>query len=116
MTKRLKRDADVQNRDIDSPNSGSYDPGPIEEGETDYPTAELWEAQSATYDLAVEEFPDGPYGAATNASRLGKSSDWLPGQAVSGRYRDANMIRSDRHVALHEPESDAPENTLESEN
>lgn len=103
-------------REVDSPNSGAYNPGPIQEAESDYPTAEVWEAQSTTYDLALEEFPDGPYGATTDAKHLGKSSDWLSGQAVSGRFRDSNLIRSDRRTALEEDEQDGPQGTIEAEN
>lgn len=98
---------------IASPNSGAYAPGPIKEGETDFPSAELWEVQSSRLDLAIEEFPEGPYGATTNEERLGKVSPWEPGQAVSGRFRDSNMIRSDRRVAVDEPNFKQPPGTVE---
>jgi len=91
---------------VSSPNSGAYDPGPVDQGETDYPTADVAAAQAATYDLAVEEFPEGPYGATTDERRLGKTSPWLPGQMVSGRFRDTNMITSDRHTAPYEQDGD----------
>ncbi|AEJ43879.1 hypothetical protein [Alicyclobacillus acidocaldarius] len=91
---------------ISSSNSGAYDPGPVDQGETDYPTADVAAAQAATYDLAVEEFPEGPYGAATDERCLGKTSPWLPGQMVSGRFRDTNMITSDRHTAPYEQDGD----------
>ncbi|GLG00885.1 hypothetical protein Alches_09240 [Alicyclobacillus hesperidum subsp. aegles] len=103
----MTRRVDPNLREVDvSPNSGAYDPGPLDEGVTDYPTAELWQAQATTYDLAVEEFPEGPYGAATNEKRLGKTSPWLEGQMVSGRFRDSNLIRSDRLSAAHESDTD----------
>ncbi|GMA55957.1 hypothetical protein C7445_10543 [Alicyclobacillus sacchari] len=103
----MERRIDRNVRDVDvSSNSGAYDPGPLDEGASDYPTAELWQAQATTYDLAVEEFPEGPYGAATNEKRLGKTSPWLDGQMVSGRFRDSNPIRSDRHTAPHESDAD----------
>lgn len=104
------------NKAIESSNSGGYDPGPVGEQENDFPTAELWGVQSHLYDLAVEEFAEGPYGAAHNESRLGKVSEWKPGQAVSGRFRDANMIDSDRRTAIHEDESTQSPRTLEEQN
>ncbi|WP_062308052.1 hypothetical protein [Alicyclobacillus sendaiensis] len=91
---------------VASPNSGAYDPGPVDQGETDYPTADVAAAQASTYDLAVEEFPEGPYGATTNERRPGKTSRWLDGQMVSGRFRDTNMITSDRHTAPYEQKGD----------
>lgn len=102
-----------QSRIIESPNSGGYNPGPIDEGENDFPNAELWPVQSHVYDLAVEEFAEGPYGAAHDEEKLGKVSEWKPGQAVSGRFRDTNMIRSDRTVALDEPDFEEPPGTME---
>ncbi|GEO25871.1 hypothetical protein AAC03nite_16560 [Alicyclobacillus acidoterrestris] len=101
---------------VESPNSGSYNPGPIKNGENDFPNAELWEVQSRDDDLAVEEFAEGPYGAAFNAPKLGKVSDWKPGQAVTGRFRDANMIHSDRHSATEEQDFTDKPGTLDGEN
>ncbi|WP_028776822.1 hypothetical protein [Shimazuella kribbensis] len=34
-------------------------------------------------EMALEEFPEGPYGAAHNEEKLGKNSPWLPGQHTS---------------------------------
>ncbi|GMA60530.1 hypothetical protein NZD89_12990 [Alicyclobacillus fastidiosus] len=105
-----------QSEVVESPNSGSYNPGPIKSGENDFPNAELWEVQSRDYDLAVEEFAEGPYGAAHNETRLGKVSEWKPGQAVTGRFRDANMIHSDRRSATEEDHFEDPPGTLEGQN
>lgn len=102
-------------RVVNSKNSGAYDPGPIKERENDYPNAELWQVQSHMYDLAIEEFPEGPYGAASDEVFLGKVSEWEPGQAVSGRFRDSNMIRSDRHVATAEDDFTEPPGTTEAQ-
>lgn len=103
------------NRDAgrDSP-SGAYRPGPV--NETGMPTSELAIVQANRNDLALEEFTEGPYGAATDAPRLGKTSPWRPGQMYSPRFRDANPIDSDRTVPLQEPPADAREGTIEAEN
>lgn len=100
---------------VDSPNSGGYDPGPSTQ-HNGYPTQELWQVESMRNDLAIEEFSEGPYGAATNESHLGKTSEWKDGQAVSGRFRDNNLISSDRRTALKEPPFDAPRGSIDGEN
>lgn len=100
---------------IDSPNSGGYNPGPVT-GDNGFPNDELWQVQSQGYDLAIEEFAEGPYGAAHNAERLGKTSEWKDGQAYLGRFRDTNMIRSDRRTALEQPEFDADRGSIEGQN
>ncbi|MFD1674914.1 hypothetical protein [Alicyclobacillus fodiniaquatilis] len=102
MKEKQKKLNATQDNLLESPNSGAYNPGPVKAGDNDYPTAELAGVQQHIYDLAVEEFPEGPYGAAHNAAHLGKETEWKPGQAVSGRFRDSNMIRSDRTVATEE--------------
>jgi hypothetical protein len=86
---------------VTSNHSGSYSPGPLDE--TDLPGAELSIVQHHTLDLALEEFPEGPYGATTNEKKLGKVSEWKEGQAFSGRFRDSNPVNSDRTVVLDEP-------------
>jgi len=99
---------------LTSVNSGSYAPGPMDE--TSLPTAELAIVQAHVLDLAIEEFPEGPYGAATNEAKLGKVSEWKQGQAVSPRFRDANPIETDRKVAIHEPPFDRPKGSLDGQN
>lgn len=112
MNRKQRKTQPNASRVVDSPNSGAYDPGPIKERENDFPNAELWQVQSHIYDLAIEEFPEGPYGAAQDEPYLGKVSEWKPGQAVSGRFRDSNMIRSDRQVATEEePFTESPGTT-----
>ncbi|WAH38919.1 hypothetical protein [Alicyclobacillus dauci] len=105
-----------QSQVVESPNSGAYNPGPIKDNDNDFPNAELWAVQSSAYDLASEEFPEGPYGAAHNETRLGKVSDWKPGQAFIGRYRDTNMITSDRQAATDEPDFKEPLGSIEGQN
>ena len=41
-------------------------------------------------EMASEEFPEGPYGAAHNEEKLGKNSPWLPGQHASARFTYEN--------------------------
>lgn len=118
MKERKGEENKTQKRDpkaVDNPNSGAYDPGPAT-GNNGYPTGELWQVQSQRYDLAIEEFAEGPYGAAHDEERLGKTSEWKNGQAYLGRFRDSNMIRSDRRSALDEPELDADAGTIEGQN
>lgn len=99
---------------ITSLKSGSYNPGPIEDTEDVGPsTAALSTVRGPQNTLALEEFPEGPYGATTNEDKLGKTSPWRPGQVFAPRYRDANPVDSDQPVALEEPEADAPIGTLD---
>ena len=99
---------------IKSGNSGSYNPGPVNESE--WPNAELSMVQAQQKDIQLEEFPEGPYGAATNTKRLGKSTPWKPGQAAVSAFRDSNPITSDRKVALKEPPFRAPKGSIEGQN
>ena len=96
---------------ITSRNSGTYHPAPY--GQNDVPTAELSDVQAESLDLAIEEFSEGPYGAAHNETKLGKVSEWKTGQAFSGRFRDSNLIESDRKVATEEKPSHAPRGSIE---
>lgn len=99
---------------LHSANSGSYRPGPI--NETGAPSAELADVQAHTLDLALEEFPEGPYGATTNEVKLGKVSEWKQGQTFSGRFRDSNMVTSDRTVATEESEKDESDTNFDQKN
>jgi hypothetical protein len=65
-------------------------------------------------ELNKEEFPEGPYGAAYNEEKLGKTSPWLPGQHVisaftyEDRQRHAGLDRNvppDSHPTHAETES-----------
>jgi hypothetical protein len=89
--------------------SGAYDPGPVD-------GAELAGVEAWQNDLQLEEFPDGPYAAASDPPRLGKSSPWRPGQRVVSSFRDQNPVTSERKVAAEEPPFDAPEGSIEGEN
>lgn len=98
---------------IHSVNSGSYDPGPITDTGND---AELSYVEAQQDDLLLEEFPDGPYGSATN-ERLGKSTPWRKGQRSISAFRDQNPVSSDRKVPLDEPSTNgAPRGTIEGQN
>lgn len=103
---------------VQSTNSGSYNPGPVTdttEGEN-LNSAELSFVQAQQNDIQLEEFPEGPYGAATDEPIEGKSTPWGPSQQSVSAFRDANPVDSNRKVALNEPPRDAPKNTLEAEN
>jgi hypothetical protein len=41
-------------------------------------------------EMALEEFPEGPYGASHNEEKLGKNSPWLPGQHTSAQFTYEN--------------------------
>jgi hypothetical protein len=98
---------------VESVNSGSYHPGPVTD---DQQSAELSYVQAQQNDLLLEEFPDGPYGAATNEP-LGKSAPWKDGQRSISAFRDQNPAFSDRKVPLDEPDTDgAPRGTIEGQN
>lgn len=47
---------------------------------------ELSTVKSLHSDLIPEEFPEGPYGAATHEKKLGKSSPWRPGQHTTSAF------------------------------
>lgn len=99
---------------VESNDSKNY---PIKDiNSTGQQNAELSIVQAQSQDLAQEEFPEGPYGAATNEKKLGKVSPWKPGQRSGNRFRDANPISSDRTIPLREPEADAPIGTIEGQN
>jgi hypothetical protein len=103
------------NQDVErSKNSGAYHPGPV--NDSDNPTSELDIVQANQKDILLEEFPDGPYGAATNAPKLGKSTPWKKGQVAISAYRDENPVMSDRKVPLDEPPSKAPKGSIEGQN
>lgn len=46
--------------------------------------------ESQRNDLTAEEFPDGPYGASTNAEQLGKSTPWRKDQRPPNTYTYEN--------------------------
>jgi hypothetical protein len=54
------------------------------------PTTDLATVESQRHDVFPEEFPDGPYGAATNADFLGKDSPWLQDQRAAPRFSYEN--------------------------
>ena len=103
---------------VSSINSGSYDPGPVTdttEG-AQLKSAELSIVQAQQNDILVEEFPDGPYGAAIDGPIEGKSTPWRESQQSVSAFRDANPVDSNRKTALDEPPRDARKNTIEAEN
>jgi hypothetical protein len=96
----MDEENETNEQPLSSVNSGTYNPGPPTKD--DLPTEELSGVQAHVLDLALEEFAEGPYGAATNEEKLGKVSEWKEGQAFSGRFRDSNLISGDRKVAMEE--------------
>jgi hypothetical protein len=99
---------------VQSANSGKYNPGPV--NETDWLAEELSAVQAQQKDILPEEFPEGPYGAATTEEKPGKTSPWKDGQAVVSSYRDQNPAFSDRNVPDHEPPAEAPRGSIEGQN
>ena len=67
-------------------------------------------------DILLEEFPDGPYGATTDAPQLGKSSPWTAGQASVSAFRDSNPVSSNRTTVMKEQQPHAKSGTIEAEN
>lgn len=104
-----------------SKHSGVYDPGPVNDTQpetdpSDVATAELTYVQKQQNDLMLEEFPDGPYGAATNEAQLGKSEPWRKGQIAVSAWRDQNPVASDRTTPVHEPDANARPGSIEGQN
>jgi len=56
------------------------DPKPTYQEYDNQDYSELSTVQSQRNEILQEEFPEGPYGAATNEVRLGKATGWEPGQ------------------------------------
>ena len=73
---------------------------------------DLSTVQSQRNEMLLEEFPEGPYGAATNEVKLGKTSDWEEGQHTTSaftyetRHFHDHLIRQD--PGFH-PTHDDPE-------
>jgi hypothetical protein len=60
---------------------------------------ELEIVQAWQKDLVPEEFAEGPYGAKVYLDqKIGKSSDWRPGQQVVDRFKDENPSFNDFKV------------------
>jgi hypothetical protein len=97
-----------------STDAGRYNPGPVNESE--WLAEELSAVQAQQKDVMLEEFPEGPYGAATNETKPGKTSPWREGQADVSSYRDQNPAFSDRKVPGHEPPANAPRGSIEGQN
>lgn len=47
---------------------------------------EVSTVESLHNDVFPEEFPEGPYGAATNEEKLGKTSPWEPDQHAAPQF------------------------------
>lgn len=68
---------------------------------------ELSLVQAHNLDLQIEEFPEGPYGAKVYLNqKIGKSSEWKPGQQVISRFKDENPAFSNRKVPEDEQKPD----------
>lgn len=62
-----------------------------EEDRTPYSEhTDLKTVESQRHDLALEEFPEGPYGATTDEDTLGKETPWLQDQRSSPRFSYEN--------------------------
>lgn len=60
---------------------------------------ELEIVQAWQKDVLIEEFPEGPYGADVYLEqKIGKSSEWKPGQHVVSRFQDENPTTNDFKV------------------
>lgn len=51
---------------------------------------ELGSVEAYHNELNVEEFPEGPYGAAHNEEKLGKTSPWMEGQRRTSAFTYEN--------------------------
>ncbi|WP_139491326.1 hypothetical protein [Brevibacillus dissolubilis] len=74
--------------------------------------SELSTVESQRNEILQEEFPEGPYGATTNAERLGKATGWEEGQhSTSTRFtyetRNLHENLSRRYPVSH-PTHDEP--------
>jgi hypothetical protein len=68
------------------------------------PYTDVATVESLRHDVIPEEFPDGPYGAATNEELLGKSEPWLRDQRALSNYAYEN-----RQFHADLPRRDPPE-------
>ncbi|QQE77044.1 hypothetical protein [Alicyclobacillus sp. SO9] len=98
------------NPHITSKNSGRYHPAVSSD------EMELETVQAYQLDIQNEEFPEGPYGAATNETELGKTSPWQEGQRTISAFRDQNPVSSNRKTVTDEPDWEDSRGTIEGEN
>ncbi|QQE75608.1 hypothetical protein KDJ56_06485 [Brevibacillus composti] len=81
------------------------------------PYSELSTVESQRNEILQEEFPEGPYGSATNAERLGKSTGWEPSQhSTSTRFTyETRQFHEHltRQLPGHHPTHDNPNETEE---
>ncbi|MED2009059.1 MULTISPECIES: hypothetical protein [Brevibacillus] len=81
------------------------------------PYSELSTVESQRNEILQEEFPEGPYGAATNEARLGKATGWEAGQhSTSTRFTyETRQMHEDlpRQFPDAHPVHDNPEATEE---
>ncbi|MEJ8544027.1 hypothetical protein [Brevibacillus borstelensis] len=81
------------------------------------PYSELSTVESQRNEILQEEFPEGPYGAATNEARLGKATGWEPGQhSTSTRFTyETRQMHKDlpRQLPGAHPVHDNPDATEE---
>lgn len=75
------------------------------------PYSELSTVESQRNEIIHEEFPEGPYGAATDEVRLGKATGWEKGQHVISNftYEDREFHQNQpRHDPASHPTHDDP--------
>lgn len=70
-------------------------------------TDELSTVESQRKDLAVEEFPEGPYGMRLEVESLGKSSPWREGQRSSSAFSNENKELHDDLPRDYPPDHDS---------
>jgi hypothetical protein len=105
-------------------NKRPFEPGRANSGFYSYPVHmddpaesddDVTTEQATRLVVAPEEFPEGPYGS-FDEEKLGKVSEWRPGQAVAQRFRDTNPISSNRTEVFEEPPFHDPSSEVEGPN
>ncbi|MGG3874453.1 hypothetical protein [Brevibacillus laterosporus] len=85
----------------------------IKDSAEDY--SELSTVQSQRNEILQEEFPEGPFGAATNEEKLGKATGWEKGQhSTTNRFtyetRQLHQELPRQYPGAHPTHSDSNQN------
>ncbi|GAA4717524.1 hypothetical protein [Brevibacillus fulvus] len=70
--------------------------------------SELSTVESQRNEILQEEFPEGPYGAATNEVKLGKATGWEPQQHSTSPRFTYETRKMHQDLSRHEPASHPP--------